>query len=47
MGLWSMRSGSGRRAQILMRLRVGGQAFAILAMLGGVYYKMKIVKSDH
>uniref|UniRef100_A0A0B6XYV5 HIG1 domain-containing protein n=1 Tax=Arion vulgaris TaxID=1028688 RepID=A0A0B6XYV5_9EUPU len=46
MGLWTMRSGSGRRSQILMRLRVGGQAFAIVAMLTGVYYKGKTGKSD-
>ncbi|BFZ02262.1 hypothetical protein BsWGS_05301 [Bradybaena similaris] len=47
MGISSMRSGSGRRSQILMRLRVGGQAFAIFAMLAGIYYKTKSEKTGH
>ncbi|KAH9524645.1 HIG1 domain member 2A [Bulinus truncatus] len=45
-GISSMRSGDGRKAQLMMRLRVGGQAFAVLALLGGVYLKANSSKQD-
>ncbi|XP_059161681.1 HIG1 domain family member 2A-like [Physella acuta] len=40
-GLSTLKTGDNRKAQLMMRLRVGGQAFAILALLGGVYLKSK------
>ncbi|GFO10122.1 respiratory supercomplex factor 1, mitochondrial [Plakobranchus ocellatus] len=35
-----------KKAQLMMRLRVGGQAFAIFAVLAGVYYNTKMAKKD-
>jgi len=40
-GLWTMKTGETKKTQMLMRLRVAGQAFSILAMLGGVWYSTK------
>ncbi|XP_005105220.1 HIG1 domain family member 2A, mitochondrial [Aplysia californica] len=41
MGLSTLRTGNAKKTQLLMRLRVGGQAFAVFAMLAGVYYNTK------
>ncbi|KAI8789392.1 HIG1 domain family member 2A [Biomphalaria glabrata] len=46
-GVSTMRSGDGRKAQLMMRLRVGGQAFAVLALLAGVYHKTNSEKQDN
>ncbi|CAL1534487.1 unnamed protein product [Lymnaea stagnalis] len=45
-GISTLRTGDGRKAQLMMRLRVGGQAFAIFAMLAGMYYKTKYEKKS-
>ncbi|CAG5124978.1 unnamed protein product [Candidula unifasciata] len=45
-GISTMRSISGRKSQMLMRMRVGGQAFAIFAMLAGIYFKTKSEKAS-
>ncbi|GFR96260.1 respiratory supercomplex factor 1, mitochondrial [Elysia marginata] len=43
LGLGTMASEKHRRkAQLMMRLRVGGQGFAILAVLAGVYHNTKM-----
>ena len=43
LGLGTMASEKHRhKAQLMMRLRVGGQAFAIFAVLAGVYHNTKM-----
>lgn len=45
LGLGTMVSSKHKhKAQLMMRLRVGGQAFAIFACLAGVYYNTKMGK---
>ncbi|XP_076470470.1 HIG1 domain family member 2A, mitochondrial-like [Babylonia areolata] len=37
-GLWQMKTGNKRMSQNMMRLRIFGQGFTVLAVLGGVAY---------
>ncbi|RUS77807.1 hypothetical protein EGW08_014424 [Elysia chlorotica] len=47
-GLGTMASEKHRhKAQLMMRLRVGGQAFAIFAVLAGVYHNTKMGKDKN
>ncbi|ELU13724.1 hypothetical protein CAPTEDRAFT_169190 [Capitella teleta] len=38
-GSLQMKSGDVRKSQLMMRLRVGAQAFTLFSLLGGVYYQ--------
>lgn len=37
-GLWCFRQGRGQHSQMMMRTRIGAQAFTIVAVLIGVMY---------
>lgn len=47
-GMWQMKTGNTQKSQKMMRLRIFGQGFTIIAILGGVLYasQKKSVKNS-
>ncbi|CAI9718421.1 Hypothetical predicted protein [Octopus vulgaris] len=43
-GIWQMRTGNQRRSQMMMRLRIMGQGFTVVAILAGVLYSARTHK---
>ncbi|GAB1598672.1 HIG1 domain family member 2A, mitochondrial-like [Argonauta hians] len=44
-GIWQMRTGNQRKSQLMMRLRIFGQGFTVVAILAGVLYSARQKKT--